>query len=311
MNGTVWLGLILMATSQLSSQTTIIFDLGGVLFGQSRAGFIRSLGIGTLVTYSVFDRKAPWKFGTHLQDIIFAVCERMESPSGSYGKATYTTKGVELPTILCAYQAGIVTSKQVLDQLPGVLARCREEGFFSSYRQELLVKRAIEGIFDAQLIAKYIYPLKPNIELLKELSLIKNPDGSKKYRIMVLSNWDKESFEQVKKRFARQFAYFDQVIISGAIGIIKPNAAAFGYVLKTYGLHPQECIFIDDQPENIVAALSCGIEAAIQYKNINQLRYELTALSILPPSSFSFRRGAAFGLLGSMFSLASLLAVLG
>ncbi len=271
-----------MAAVSASAHITIIFDLGGVLFGQSRAGFIRGLGLGTLFSYAVLDRKAPWKFGSQLQDLVFAVCERMEFQRDPLLQATYTTAGIELPPIFCAYQAGKITSEEVLAQLPDVLAACREDRFFASHRQEILVKRAIECLFNAELIVKYMYPLKHSIEVLKELSLVKNADGTKKYRIIALSNWDRESFEHLKKRFARQFSYFDDLVISGLIGTIKPNPAAFDYVMTCYGIRPDECIFIDDQAENIIAAKKFGIERSIQFQSAGQLRDELVDLAILP-----------------------------
>lgn len=279
----LWLGLSMTISAPvIAQQTAIIFDLGGVLFGQSKAGFIRGLGLGSLISYSVLDRQAPWKFASHLQDLIFVVCERMTYDHDPLLIATCTTGGIKLPHILCAYQAGRITSKEVLTQLPGVLEQCRKDALFTSHRQEILVKRAIEGIFNAELIAKYIYPIKHSIELLKELSLMKHPDGTKKYRIIALSNWDRESFAHIKKRFARQFSYFDELVISSHINTIKPNPAAFEFVMSTFGLQPAQCVFIDDQSENIAAAKAFGIGHPIQFTSAHQVRKELMGLDIFP-----------------------------
>lgn len=264
--------------------TTIIFDLGGVLLGQSRAGFIRSLGLGALFTYAIFDRKALWKFPAALQDLVFAVCGQFKIEKDPCIKPSFTPAGVELPYILCAYQAGRIYSADILEQLPHVLHVCRKKGYFVSHRQELLVKRAIEGIFNAELIAKYIYPIRPTVSLLRRLAHIKNPDGSKKYRILALSNWDKESFAFVKQRFAHQFSYFDGIIISGDVGTIKPNQAIFECAMKLYNLQPEDCIFIDDQNENIIAAKAFGIERSIHFTRTHALRRKLEALHILPKS---------------------------
>lgn len=299
------LGEHLMAIVSTSAQTTIIFDLGGVLLGQSRAGFIRSLGFGTLFSYAVFDHKAFWRFSQALQDLIFAVCDQFTCERDPLFKTTYTPEGVELPYILCAYQAGLITSAEVLAQLPDVLNMCRKKGMFVSYRQELLAKRAIEGIFNAKFIANYIFPMRPGIELLKELSQIENLDGSKKFRFLALSNWDKESFAIVRKIFEKELAYFDGMVISADVGTIKPNIEIFEYTMERYHLRPEKCIFIDDQYENIMAAKAFGIERSIHYTDAYTLRKELIGLGILPSLQHRFPVNAPFvaALIGSIAAL--------
>ncbi len=271
-----------MATVTTSRQTTVIFDLGGVLLGQSRAGFITSLGLGTLFTYAVFDRKAPWKLASQLQESIFAVCEHIHTQKDPSFKISYTPSGAALPYVLCAYQAGRITNAQVLEQLPKALDECKKLGYFESNRQEILVNRAIEGIFDAKLIAKYIYPMRPSFQLLREIAHKKNEHGHKKYRILALSNWDRESFTYIKKRFEHQLSYFDEVIISGDIGTIKPNPEMFEYVFSRYDVPPVECVFVDDQLENVQAAEACGIKNAILFTSARELRQKLIELEILP-----------------------------
>ena len=52
---------------------------------------------------------------------------------------------------------------------------------------------------------------------------------------------------------------FDGLVFSGPLGIVKPSREIFGYVTDTYGLDPEECIFIDDSPKNIAGAELAGI----------------------------------------------------
>lgn len=299
------MGVRLMVKISTSAQTTIIFDLGGVLLAQSRAGFIRNLGLGTLFSYAVLDRTAFWRFSQALQDLIFSVCSQFACDRDPLFKITYTPEGVELPYILCAYQAGRITSAEILAQLPDVLSVCRKKGIFVSRRQELLVERAIEGIFNAEFIANYIFPMRPSIEILKELWCIKNLDGSRKYRFLALSNWDKESFAIVRKRYEKELSYFDGMVISADVGTIKPNLEIFEYTMGTYNLRPEECIFIDDQYENIVAAKTFGIDRSILYSDAYRLRKDFIALTILSKSQPRFTSKAPFvaALLGSIAAI--------
>ncbi|WP_424529320.1 HAD family hydrolase [Sphaerisporangium viridialbum] len=53
--------------------------------------------------------------------------------------------------------------------------------------------------------------------------------------------------------------YFDQVVISGEVGMRKPEPRIFHHALGLVGLRPEECVFIDDIEANIEAARALGI----------------------------------------------------
>ena len=52
---------------------------------------------------------------------------------------------------------------------------------------------------------------------------------------------------------------FDQVVISGEVGLRKPDPAIFHHALGLLGLPPHECAFIDDIEHNVRAAERLGI----------------------------------------------------
>jgi putative hydrolase of the HAD superfamily len=52
---------------------------------------------------------------------------------------------------------------------------------------------------------------------------------------------------------------FDTVVISGEVGMRKPEEDIFLYAAQTLGLTPQECVFIDDIGVNVSAAAACGM----------------------------------------------------
>jgi epoxide hydrolase-like predicted phosphatase len=54
-------------------------------------------------------------------------------------------------------------------------------------------------------------------------------------------------------------ALFDAVIISGEVGMRKPEEAIFAHAARAIGLEPSECVFIDDIQANIAAAQACGM----------------------------------------------------
>ena len=70
---------------------------------------------------------------------------------------------------------------------------------------------------------------------------------------------------------------FDTVVISGEVGMRKPEPAIFELVLHRIGLPAQECVFIDDMAHNIVAAQKVGL-AGIVHRTFDETAAELKAL---------------------------------
>jgi putative hydrolase of the HAD superfamily len=58
-------------------------------------------------------------------------------------------------------------------------------------------------------------------------------------------------------------ALFDAVVISAEVGMRKPEEAIFRHAAHALGLHPQECVFIDDIQANIDAAVGCGMTGVL------------------------------------------------
>ena len=54
--------------------------------------------------------------------------------------------------------------------------------------------------------------------------------------------------------------YFESVIISAQVGLIKPNPAIYELALRTLGISADKAIFVDDIPQNVVAAEQVGLK---------------------------------------------------
>lgn len=52
---------------------------------------------------------------------------------------------------------------------------------------------------------------------------------------------------------------FDGVIVSGEVGLLKPDAAIFELLLERYGLAAEDCLFIDDVATNAEGARAAGL----------------------------------------------------
>ena len=89
-----------------------------------------------------------------------------------------------------------------------------------------------------------------SIEALEELKL-------NNYSCYVLSNWSKETFIGMPEDYPF-LKKFDGLLISGDVGLIKPDSAIYKLAIKKFSLVPKHTVFIDDRFENIKAAKKLG-----------------------------------------------------
>jgi putative hydrolase of the HAD superfamily len=54
---------------------------------------------------------------------------------------------------------------------------------------------------------------------------------------------------------------FDAVVISGEVGLRKPDPVIFGLILDKLAVPAQRCVFVDDAPVNVSAATRLGMHA--------------------------------------------------
>ena len=92
---------------------------------------------------------------------------------------------------------------------------------------------------------------------------------NKGYGIYILSNAS-DRFYQYFPRFL-PLNYFDGVVVSSDIHMIKPYEGIYKYILDKYKLNPEECLFIDDRKENIEGAEKFNIKVELFKKNFNEI----------------------------------------
>jgi HAD superfamily hydrolase (TIGR01509 family) len=76
------------------------------------------------------------------------------------------------------------------------------------------------------------------------------------------------------------FGLFDDMVISGVVGYVKPEPEIFHLILKKIGKPAQECLFIDDSLPNIQQANTMGFNT-IHFTSPGQLKVRLSQLGIL------------------------------
>lgn len=116
-----------------------------------------------------------------------------------------------------------------------------------------------------------IPPLDGVYDLVKELK-------GKGYRIYLLSNTCTRFHEFRKNIPALEF--FDGEFVSCDFHFVKPEPGIYLRFLEQFRLRPEECVFIDDVPLNIEAAIRCGFSGVVYHNDPARLRRELRELGV-------------------------------
>ncbi len=110
-------------------------------------------------------------------------------------------------------------------------------------------------------------PIIGSVQILEELK-------QAGYELHALTNWSVEKFPIARERY-EFLDRFESILVSGEVGLIKPDPRIFRLLLESIGRPAADCIYIDDNAKNVAAAAALGFEA-IGFQNPDQLRQDLT-----------------------------------
>lgn len=96
--------------------------------------------------------------------------------------------------------------------------------------------------------------------------------------LYALTNFSSEKMALVRTRYDF-FTPFDGMVVSGEIGMVKPDPAIYRHLLDRFGLVADETLFIDDSSLNVAGAEAAGMKA-IHYCSALQLRADLSRLGL-------------------------------
>ncbi len=103
------------------------------------------------------------------------------------------------------------------------------------------------------------------------------------YPLYALTNWSAETFPLARERYDF-LEWFDDIVVSGEEGMIKPDKDLYGVLVERTGLDPATSVFIDDSCANVRAAEELGF-VGVMFRGADHLREELVRLGLLPLTS--------------------------
>lgn len=93
------------------------------------------------------------------------------------------------------------------------------------------------------------------------------------WQVYGLTNWSMETFPAARRRFGI-LQLIDNYVVSGDVKLVKPDPRIFQLLLDRYRLTPADCIFVDDNDDNVQAARALGMQG-ICFHGADELRKAL------------------------------------
>ena len=94
--------------------------------------------------------------------------------------------------------------------------------------------------------------IEANVAVLRDLK-------AKGVPVYGLSNFNREKFDIARAKFSF-LDEFDGLVVSGDIGLVKPDREIYDYLIDKCGLDATQSLFIDDSAANIEAAKVLGFK---------------------------------------------------
>jgi len=109
------------------------------------------------------------------------------------------------------------------------------------------------------------------VDVLRDLKAASVP-------LYALSNWSAETYPVARGRYDF-LDWFDGVLISGDVGVTKPDPRIFDELCDRFGLAPARTVFVDDRVANVEGARRYGL-VAVQFTSGVTLRAALRDLGL-------------------------------
>lgn len=98
------------------------------------------------------------------------------------------------------------------------------------------------------------------------------------YRLYALTNWSAETFPVARHRYP-WLSHFRHIVVSGDVGLAKPDPAIFTLALHHANRPAADVLFIDDNQPNVDAALALGL-SAVHFTSPGQCQAALRAAGV-------------------------------
>jgi 2-haloacid dehalogenase len=126
-------------------------------------------------------------------------------------------------------------------------------------------------LYVAHFAETLVGPVPGSEELVRDLSALG-------VRLLGLTNWSAETFHLAEPA-APAIGLLEDVLVSGQVGLAKPDPRVFALLTERYDLDPARTVFADDSAANVSAAAAAGFRSLL-FTSADALRADLAALGL-------------------------------
>ena len=209
----------------------IVFDLDGVLVDTDYFKILRSIGLCHTLLFIIRYLRFPTK------NYFFEKIKHLKRDSQDFA----THQGNRIPPIIIDWLSGNDSNKNIKKIIQNYLQKIN-----LGILERNITNRISEVVFDPNLLVSTRKLNKNGYSLLLELS------ERKSYDFYILSNWDKESFALLKRKYPSIFERAKGIMISGDEHCLKPSKAIYIKFFDRFSLQKKDTLFIDDEYNNIL-----------------------------------------------------------
>ena len=104
--------------------------------------------------------------------------------------------------------------------------------------------------------------------------------AAKRFPLYAFTNTNPTHAAYWSRRFPDAVKDFKKIFVSSSIGLRKPDAEAFAFVVREIGVPAKRIVFFDDSPHNIEGARACGLQTVL-VKSPSDVVAALAALGLI------------------------------
>ncbi|MFD6092139.1 HAD family hydrolase [Oerskovia sp. NPDC060338] len=126
-------------------------------------------------------------------------------------------------------------------------------------------------VYTENFAASLVGPVPGTEEVVRELRTL----GVRQYG---LTNWSAEMFHEAEPA-APAVGLMEDVLVSGRVGLVKPDPRIFEVATERFALDPARTLFVDDSVANVTAARALGFRT-LRFEHVEGLRARLRELGV-------------------------------
>jgi len=186
---------------------------------------------------------------TIIFDCFGVVCDPV---LGGWYKDNVLKRGLvdeNLPNLFRQFDMGILTEEDIIN-------------YFQKYDGTTSTPEELREEIDA-----YLKMDEALVQVIKKLR-------HKGLKLILLSNANNSFFERkIYTTFPEFKSFFDDIIISSVVQMVKPNPDIYLHTLEKIGSLPREAIFVDDSKANVDTAIQLGIHGFVYTEVTSFVKY--------------------------------------